>query len=154
MPSRDPMVEIGGSRTVRLPVDAAWLDGLGDVLTTLAREIRHQLGRDPDVGDLLVVIACAQEKLAGDALRELGIDLDALWGVLERSRQRRAEELDEQHRKLEDVRKKKREALEREQFKEAAQLRDEERKLSARPRPEDDLEQEVLREARHRLGLS
>jgi hypothetical protein len=135
-------------------VDAAWLAGLGGVLTNLAREIRRQLGRAPDIGDLLVVIACAQETLGGEALRELGIDLDALWGVLERIRQRRAEGLEARVRKLDEARRKKRQALERDQFQEAARLRDEERELSARLRSEDDLEQQVLREARRRLGLS
>jgi hypothetical protein len=152
-PRRPRSVQLEGRHVVRMPMDAAWFDGLTSVLTSLAREIREKLGRDPDVGDLLLTIACARGELAGEALHELGVDLDVLWGVLERTRERRVEEGEDRGRKLDEVRQKKREALDSEQFQEAARLRDEERALSAPLRSEDDIAREVLAEVRRRLGL-
>jgi ATP-dependent Clp protease ATP-binding subunit ClpA len=154
-PRQPRLVQVESGHLMRMPMEASWFDGLALVLTSLAREIRQELDRDPDVGDLLLTIACARDGLAGQALEELGIDLDALWGLLERARQRRTDEREELDRKIEEVRTKKREALEREQFQDAARLRDEERELSEKLRSPDDFEDEdVLREVRRRLGLS
>jgi len=76
--------------STRTPIDATWLDGLGRMLGQLGGEIRTELGRDPDLGDLLLVIACARHTVAGEAMADLGIDLDSLWGALERVRQQRS----------------------------------------------------------------
>lgn len=153
-PPRAPSVQVQSGHATRMRMDAAWFDGLTLALANLPRQIRQQLGREPDIGDLLLTIACARDTLAGGALRELGVDVDALWGVLERGRQRRAEEREELGSKLQQLQKNKREALERDQFQEAARIRDEERELSAQLHSDDDFEQEVLKEARRRLGLS
>ena len=55
-------------------MDVEWFDGLRDLLPQLEREIRQELLRDPDLGDLLLMVACAQRTLAGEALREIGVD--------------------------------------------------------------------------------
>jgi hypothetical protein len=134
----------------RLPIEMAWFDGLGDVLAVLAREIRRELGREPDAGDLVLTIACARETPAARALRELGVDLDALWGTLERVRQEDADAGEQLEQRIETVRQEKREALQNERFQEAARLRDEERELTEQRRHSDE---DLLREVRARLGL-
>jgi ATP-dependent Clp protease ATP-binding subunit ClpA len=138
----------------RMPVDIGWLDGLGAVLEQLGRDIRKELGREPDVGDLLLTIACARATVAGQALQEMGIDLDAVWGRLERIRQQRSDEADALMSRLEDVRERKRQALEREAYGEAGQLRDEERDLTHEAAQGEGWGPEVLGEVRRRLGLS
>jgi ATP-dependent Clp protease ATP-binding subunit ClpA len=145
--------EVAGGRATLVPMELAWFDGLGDLLGHLAREIRQELVRDPDLGDLLLVIACAQDTLAGEALRETGVDLDVLWGTLERLRQRQAEERQVLIRRIEDVRTRKARALESKEFPEAATLRDEERELSDRAREQASIGPEVTRKLRRRLGL-
>ncbi len=144
-------VVVGGAP--RVPVDLAWFDGLGELLPQLAREIRQELVREPDLGDLLLAIACARETLAGEALREAGVDLDVLWGMLERIRQRRAEERQALMARIDDVRVRKALAIKRQEFPEAAALRDEERELSDRARSLASPGPEVVRELRRRLGL-
>src|SRR5207248_2680518 len=57
------------SRVARWPLDASWLQGLNQVFDDLSSEIRRELGREPDVGDLLLVLACIRERLAGRALQ-------------------------------------------------------------------------------------
>ena len=76
----------GGRAAVRQPIDLAWFGGAGTALSRLASEIRQELGREPDPGDLLLVLARSSETLAGPALRELGVDPDALWATIERLR--------------------------------------------------------------------
>lgn len=151
MPRR-PRAAVGrGVPWRRVPLDPAWLDGLDDVLGTLSREIRRGLAREPDLGDLLLTIACAQHTFAGEALAELGIDLDALWGALERIRQKRKEQSEELDRRIAQLRDQKREALQNERFQEGARLRDEERELTEQRRSPS--QEDVLREVRGRLGL-
>lgn len=135
----------------RMPVETPWPDGLGEVLAVLTREIRRGLGREPDDGDILLTVACAQETVAGRALRELGVDLDALWGTLERVREAVSEDRGALELKIEGLRDQKRDAIENERFQEAARLRDEQRRLTeqARSRSNEDL----LRAVRARLGL-
>jgi ATP-dependent Clp protease ATP-binding subunit ClpA len=77
-------------RVTRRPVDVAWLDGLGAALDRLAVEIRCQLDREPDAGDLLLAVACAPDTLPARTLEELGVDLDALGATIDRLRQHEA----------------------------------------------------------------
>jgi ATP-dependent Clp protease ATP-binding subunit ClpA len=135
----------------RVPMETAWFDGLGDVLAVLAREIRQELGREPDAGDLLLTIACARETLAARALRELGVDLDALWGTLERVRQEDADAGEKLEQRIETVQEAKRQALQNERFQDAARLRDEQRELIEQRRSHAD--EGLLQEVRARLGL-
>jgi hypothetical protein len=117
-------------------LDPVWLDGLGSALDRLAGEIRSKLGRAPDAGDLLLAPACAPEMLPAQALSQLGVDLDALWGTLERARaqatQAREQTRDARRRLTEEIhelRVTKERAIEAQQFERAADLRDQERRL-------------------------
>jgi ClpA/ClpB-like protein len=74
------------------PIDPAWLDGLAAVLKPLGGEIRSGLRRPPDVGDLLLAVACVPHTPAAEALRELGLDVDRLQGEIERARLRQRAE--------------------------------------------------------------
>jgi Clp amino terminal domain, pathogenicity island component len=137
----------------RVPIDTTWLEPLPPVLERLPAEIREELGREPDLGDLLLAIACARATVAGQALVDMGIDLDALWGTLERIRQQRKDEKEALTRRLDEVRARKREALEGEAYAEAGQLRDEERELLDQTLSQRGGGPEVLAEIRRRLGL-
>jgi len=146
-------VTMVSGRMTRRTVDAAWLDGLGPVLDRLVVEIRGQLGREPDAGDLLLALACAPDALPARALGELGVDLDALWGTIERVRQqvsRAREQLTEQ---TWEVRGAKEQALEAQEFERAAELRDQERELMEQAHTHTDMPPEVLQEIRRRLGI-
>jgi ATP-dependent Clp protease ATP-binding subunit ClpA len=135
------------------PTIAKWLEGLNILLDRLGREIRQGLDRDPDSGDLLVALACAQETLGGRALNELGVDPDALWTAIERIRRERLETMNELERQTEDVRQAKERAIEANDYEEAARQRDMERELSARQRGGRIVGPEVLEQIRRRLGL-
>jgi ATP-dependent Clp protease ATP-binding subunit ClpA len=65
-------------RRPRYTIDQAWLPELGGALNHLAREIRRELEREPDIGDLLIALACTPDTLASQALHRLGIDPDQL----------------------------------------------------------------------------
>jgi ATP-dependent Clp protease ATP-binding subunit ClpA len=140
-------------RAARVPVDVDWLDGLQDVLQQLGREIRQELGRNPDMGDLLLAMASARDTLGGEALGQIGVDLDVLWGALEQIRQRRSEEGKALIYRLQQVRASKTEALEGQAFSEAAKLRDEERELVEQVHAQTSVGPQALREIRRRLGL-
>jgi ATP-dependent Clp protease ATP-binding subunit ClpA len=77
-----------GGRRPRHSIDKAWFDGLGGVLNGLAREIRSELDREPDTGDLVLALACSPT-LAAQALRELGVNAEELSGLIERVRTHR-----------------------------------------------------------------
>ncbi len=70
----------------RQVIASTWLGGLGGVLNGLATEVQRELERAPDTGDLLLALVCASDTLAAQALRELGMNLDELTGVIERLR--------------------------------------------------------------------
>jgi hypothetical protein len=101
----------------------------------------------------LLVLACSGETAAGHALREIGVEIDALWGTLERIRRQRTEEREALIRTVTEVREKKEHALESKQFDQAAQLRDQERELTDQARPSTAIGEDVLEEIRRRLGL-
>ena len=143
-----------GPGTLRRSVESEWLGGLDGVLDQLGREIRSQLGRGPDVGDLLLAIACARPSVAAQALAALKVDLDALWGTLERIRHQEAQQGDELTRRISQVRAQKREALEREEYAEAGKLRDQERELVGQLGSARGVDIAVLDEIRRRLGLT
>lgn len=63
-----------------------WLHGLDRILDPLAGEIRSVLGRDPDAGDLLLALASVPGTVPARLFRELGVDLDALSGMIARTR--------------------------------------------------------------------
>jgi hypothetical protein len=141
-PSAPRLTHLGPGATI-------WLEGLAPVLDILARDFNSDLRREPDLGDLLLVLACDSEGLAGKALKELGIDLDTLWGTIERIRLPN----EDVRRRLREVRIAKENALEQRRFEEAARLRDEERELAGEHREHPAVTPEVLQEMRRRLGL-
>jgi ATP-dependent Clp protease ATP-binding subunit ClpC len=108
----------------RRAIDPAWLDGLGRLLDRLAADIREQLGRDPDPGDLLLVLTSTQDSLAARAVGELGVDLDAVWGTIERLRNQVSAERQELSRQIQEACRAKEEAIEAKEFQSAARLRD------------------------------
>ncbi|HEY1521695.1 MAG TPA: Clp protease N-terminal domain-containing protein [Solirubrobacteraceae bacterium] len=128
---------------------AAWLTRVHPGLDRLDREIRDELGREPDDGDLLLVLASMPGLVSGQTLAELGVDPDALWGVLERVRRARSEAAAEVERQREQARLAKEAAIEARNFAEAARLRDQERELAQRRRSGP----ESLNEIRRLLGL-
>ena len=134
-------------------LDPSWLGELQPVLEPLADDIRETLGRTPDSGDLLLALACARDTLAGRALVELGVDLDALWGTIERARAELLTAIGELEHQAEEAREAKEGAIEAQDFKEAARLRDQERDFIMRRRGLGETGVEVLDEMRRRLGL-
>ncbi len=137
-------VEVG-SRQV---IVSAWLGGLGGVLNGLATEIHRELERAPDTGDLLLALACASDTLAAQTLRELGMNLGELTGMIERLRAQALPVEVQLTERIEAVRREKELAIETQKFERAVQMRDEERRLvQAIVAPE------VLQEIRQRLGI-
>ena len=115
------------SRVPSWPIDPAWLDGFGPVLNQLADEIRTELHREPDAGDVLLVLGTATGSLPARALAQLSIDNDQLSGQIEQlrmqghqARQRLAEQLD-QARTAKEL------AIEADELQTAALHRDQER---------------------------
>ncbi len=158
--SGEVTVAVGGEVT-RRSFDLAWLDGMEPVLIRLASEIRGKLGRDPDAGDLLLALACAPDTLPGQALGELGVDLDVLWGMIERAREHalrarvEAARADEQAtQRIRELRRAKQQAIESQEFERAAGLRDQERKIMEQSSARTELQPEVLlQEISRRLGI-
>ncbi len=142
---------LGGGRQRRR--DAGWLDGLDPLLDRLAADIRRELGRQPDLGDLLLALACAPDTAASRALSELGVDLDALWGTIERARRQQSAEREQLARRIHEVSEAKEQALQARQFDHAASLRDQERELREQQRARHGVPAEALSEARRRLGI-
>jgi hypothetical protein len=69
-------------------IDVAWFGGLGGVRNGLVREIRGELDREPNTGDLLLALAGTPDTLAAQGLHELGVNPEALLGVIEQVRAR------------------------------------------------------------------
>lgn len=135
------------------PTEPSWLGELQHILEPLAVDIRAELGRTPDSGDLLLALACARDTFGGQALGELGVDLDELWGTIERARRERQQQIDGLEYETEKAREAKEAAIEAQDFKEAARLRDQERELTMRRRGLSEAGPEVVHEIRRRLGL-
>ncbi len=151
---------MGGSRVVRRDFDRAWFDGLDEVLDQLGVEIRGNLGREPDAGDLLLALACAVDTLPAQALGELGVDLDALSGTIERAREQitrvreqAARAREQLARQTREVRHAKQQAIEAQDFERAAGLRDQERELVEQAHAPTAMPPEVLQEISRRLGI-
>jgi len=128
----------------RQVIVSAWLGGLGGVLNGLTAEIHRELERAPDTGDLLLALVCASDSLAAQAIRELGMNLDELTGVIERLRAEALPAKEQFTRRIEEVRREKELAIESKKFESAAQMRDQELQL---------IQAEVLQEIRRRLGI-
>jgi len=137
----------------RAALAPSWLGGLGATLDGLDPAIRDRLDRSPDSGDLLLVLASAPATRAAEALRTLGVHLDALTAAVERARADIPISQDGLRARLELVRRHKRDAAGSEAYERAAELRDEERELSAALAGAA-VSPEVLAEVMQRLGLA
>jgi hypothetical protein len=110
------------------PVDQGWFGGVADRLEGLATEIRQERGREPDPGDLLIVLASTPDTVVSDLISELGVEPDRLAETLERLRRSRGER--NRHAAIEKVRQEKEAAKESGDTALADRLRDEERRLT------------------------
>jgi ATP-dependent Clp protease ATP-binding subunit ClpA len=138
----------------RYSLDQKWFDGLGGVLDGLAREIRGEVEREPDTGDLLLALACAPDTLAAQALHELGVNPEALPGVIKRVRAQQPPSTEAQlAQRIEEVRQAKELAIESQDFQTAAAMHDQERELIQQARA-DAVPPEVLQQIRRHLGIS
>ena len=130
-----------------------WLDGLGLMLSRLADEIRHELGREPDAGDLMLVLTAAPDSVPAQALEHLGVDVDELWGQVEHLR-RQAHAADQQLAdQIKQACLEKERAVESQEFEAAVRYRDQERRLTEQQRAQKLVSTETLQAIRHRLGL-
>ena len=131
-----------------LPIDTAWLSWLWSHLDDLAAGIRREQRREPDDGDLLVALGSAADSLTGRSLRELGVDLDALPGVVERLRAQPNDA--DLERQADRVRQQKELAIDEGQRETAKQLRSEERRLTHEMRRS---RADTLQAIRRHLGI-
>ncbi len=134
-------------------VDPGWLDGLPMLLKPLGEEIRAELGRAPDVGDLLLALLCVPDTPAAEAMSELGVDVDELWGRIERARSRAQTARQALAKRMAEVAQAKEQAIEDGRFTDASQLRDQERELREEARSYQRARLEMVGELRRRLGL-
>jgi hypothetical protein len=135
-------------------IDPGWLDGLPVLLKPLGEEIRADLGRAPDLGDLLLALICVPHTPAAEALNELGLDVDELWGSIERARTRA--QLDGQAfaKRLGEIEVAKELAIELGRLDDAAQLHDQEREWTVQARSTQRARMATMTELRRRLGIS
>jgi ATP-dependent Clp protease ATP-binding subunit ClpC len=119
-------------------------DDVGAMLAKIERQIRGLLGREPDNGDLLVILATLPEGVVSRALAELGVSDEALDAALAKARAAGPDSIDDQ---IELARRRKDEAIDREDFAAAAERRGEERRL------ERELEADLIGRVRERLRL-
>ena len=129
-------------------VDQTWFDGIGGALNRLADQIRDDLKREPDSGDLLLILASAPATPVARILRDLGVDLDALPDVVERIRAQALSEdqLAEQIQQLTDAKLK--------ALADVTRLGTQERGLREQANARDAVEPEALTQIRRQLGLS
>jgi hypothetical protein len=134
------------------------VDGTGAPLQTLVGELKQRLGRPPDAGDLLVMLASVPDGVGQRALAALGVDADTLARAVDEARGSGARSsllpAPELLAPLEQARAQKLEAIEEHQFEQAAEFRHRERELLAsaleviEPR-----QQQFVAQVRARLGL-
>jgi ATP-dependent Clp protease ATP-binding subunit ClpC len=116
----------------------------GEMFTRIERHIRAFLGREPDNGDLLVILSALPEGVVARTLDELGIDAAALDAALARAREAGPDDIDDQ---IERVRELKDAAIDQGRMQDAARHREEERRLA------EAREADLLGRIRERLGL-
>jgi ATP-dependent Clp protease ATP-binding subunit ClpA len=83
-----PGAQVLATRAIaaRQTISSGWLGDRGSAINGLEREIRAELERAPDEGDLLLVLAAVPGSLAARALAGLGVDLDDLQEAVVRAR--------------------------------------------------------------------
>jgi ATP-dependent Clp protease ATP-binding subunit ClpA len=134
-------------------IDPGWLDGLPVLLKPLGEEIRGELGRAPDLGDLLLALVCVPHTPAAEALEELGLDVDQLLGQIERARTRADTGRQAFAKRLTEVAQAKELAIEQGRCDEAAALRDQERELRTQAQSSHWSRLATMTELRRRLGI-
>jgi Clp amino terminal domain, pathogenicity island component len=134
-------------------IASGWLDGLGPVLNRLADEIRDELGREPDAGDLLLVLTAAPDSAPAQALEQLKVDVDELWGQVEHLRRQAQAAKRQLAEQIEQARLEKERGIESQHFQDAARHRDQERRLTEQQRTQKLVSTETLQVIRRRLGL-
>ncbi len=130
-----------------------WLEGVRPLLGPLAGEIRTELGRAPDPGDLLLVLGCAKHTLAGRALDHMGLDVDTLWGVVQKLRTDDEHACEQLALNIEEAAAARDRAIDEEDFETAARHRDLERTLRERARARTLSAPDLVGEIRRRLGI-
>jgi hypothetical protein len=135
-------------------IDPGWLDGLPVLLKPLGEEIRADLGRAPDLGDLLLALICVPHSPAAEAFNELGLDVDELWGSIERARTRAQVDSRSFAKRLGEIRVAKDLAIEQGRLEDAAELRDQEREWRVQARSTQRARMATMTELRRRLGIS
>ncbi len=123
-----------GSPRASQRIAPGWLDGLGPMLNGLADEIRRELGREPDPGDLLLVLTAAPDSVPAQALERVEVDVDELWGEVEHLRRQAHAAKRQLAEQIEQARLEKERAIESQQFQAAARHRDQERRLTEQQR--------------------
>jgi ATP-dependent Clp protease ATP-binding subunit ClpA len=80
MRPQPPGPDVRATRVIaaRQTIASDWLGDRGSAINALEREIRAELHRAPDDGDLLLMLAAAPGTTAARALTDLGVDLDDL----------------------------------------------------------------------------
>lgn len=137
-----------GSDPAMSNIDSTWLDWIAGSLDELAAEIREKHRRNPDSGDLLIVLAAASDMVASEMLRELGLDSEPLTESVQAARNSHA--ASDPHAQIERARREKEEAVKSLDFALAARFRNEERSLNQKLKGE---QAAALEEIRVRLGL-
>jgi hypothetical protein len=130
------------SATTPPGIEPGWLDGLPlGLLARLGAEIRVGLGRAPDVGDLLLVLACVPHTPAAKALSQHDVDVEQLSALIERARAEEQAARDELADRVLETARAKEKAIEESRLEDAARLRDRERQLheEAHARPREQL---------------
>lgn len=129
-------------------IDAHWLETAAWRLDELASELRTSLGREPDSGDLLLILSGIPDGTAAKVLAELGVSPEAIQFAAERARGAgQVSRLDE----IEAVRQQKELALEAARDDEADSLRDAERQLTRAWREHRQI---AFDQTRERLGIT
>jgi Clp amino terminal domain, pathogenicity island component len=116
----------------------------GAMLGTIERHIRGLLHREPDNGDLLVILATLPEGVVGRALAELGITDDALDAALAKARASGPDSIDDQ---IELAMRNKDQAIDTGDLAGAVRYREQERRLAAAR------DVDLIAQVRARLGL-
>jgi ATP-dependent Clp protease ATP-binding subunit ClpA len=151
-PPESRVVVRAGAHPPSPAFDRSWLDGLDRLLGPLGFDIKRELEREPDTGDLLLALASAPDTRAAAALRALGMDLDALVKAIENVRERGVPSAADLGRRLERARDERLRAVEAQEYEIAAELRDEELELQ-KALADAALTRETITQIRVRLGL-
>jgi hypothetical protein len=140
-----PRAEGGGERPRAVLSPEAGASREGRAMAVLEREIRARLARDPDNGDLLVILASVPQGVVARALVDLGVDDAALDAALARARAQAPDDIEQQ---IAAARRDKDAAIDEDRLQDAATARARERELVAANGVD------LIGRVRSRLGLA